>query len=64
MDSSEEYEDETDAPCSFGTRVLLEHGYAVGGYEEEVERHSSTSEDGDDCDGSPLTTCHSHLSWR
>jgi len=46
MDSNDEYEDETN------TRVLLEHGYTVGGNEEEVEQYSS--ENGGDFDGPPV----------
>jgi len=54
MDSNDEYEDGTD------TRVLLEHGYAVSGYEKEVERrNSSSSENGDDYDD-PLVLSHPH----
>jgi len=49
MDSSEEYEYGTD------TRVLSDHGYAVGGYEKQVERYnSSSSENGDDFDNPPV----------
>jgi len=35
----------------------LEHGYAIGGYEEEIENHhssSSSSEYGNDLDGSSV----------
>jgi len=55
MDSEDEYEEET------ATRVLLEHGYAVGGCEEEIEPcspSSSSSEYGSDHDGPPVLTPH------
>jgi len=56
MDSSnDEYEDGAD------TRAIMEHGYAVGGYEEEVERHnSSSSENGDNFDNPPRTLPSPH----
>jgi len=46
MDSDNEYEDGMD------TCVLMEQGYAIGGYKEEVEgaNYSSSSENGDDYD--------------
>jgi len=51
MDDGDEYEKET------ATHVLLEHGYAVGGYNEEIEPHNSSSssstEDGNDPDDHP-----------
>jgi len=48
MLSNDEYDDMTDV------RALLEHGYAVDGYEKEVGRHSFTSEDTGDFDGPPV----------
>jgi len=50
MYSDDEYEDGMD------TRVLMEQGYSIGGYEEEVERanYSSSSENGDDYDDPPV----------
>jgi len=32
----------------------MEHGYAIGGYEEEVERYNSSSDNGDDFDDPPM----------
>jgi len=55
MDSEDEYEKET------ATRVFLEHGYAVGGREEEIKprsHSSSSSEYGRDHDGPPVLTPH------
>jgi len=49
MDSNDEYEYGTD------NRAHMEHGYAIGGYEEEVERYNSaSSENGDDFDDPPV----------
>jgi len=36
------------------THVPSDHGYALGLYEVEIERHSSTSEDEGDLDGLPV----------
>jgi len=50
MDSDDDYEDRMD------TRVFMEHGYALGGFEEERERanSSSSSEHGSDIEKPPV----------
>jgi len=54
MDSDDECKDDAD------TRVLMEHGYPVGGYKEEEDRVNSfsSSENGDGFDEPVLSPPH------